>query len=172
MTDKIKSKLLGMLGISATLLPQVGSEPSDFAIRHIRILNSLHAGKPTDSSESATWHKRQRKSIQGGQYCMADVAIFLETVYSLSRVNEHKAVDEIYNFIDNCLSEGEFDICDAALRSMAPERIPLSAAISFLIVTRKANCRLPAREVFFNRTLQTPSVSATVETACALQKYR
>lgn len=173
MTNAIKPSLLSMLGIPAALLSQANSSPSDFALRNARIIASLHATKPVDSAESATWHKRQRNSIQGGQYCMADVAIFLEKVYSLSSVNEHKAVDEVYDFIDECLLDGDFSLCEAALNSAAPGKMSLSAAISLLIVTRRAKPRLPAREAFFTRALNAlsnrPSAMAD---ALALRKYR
>jgi hypothetical protein len=80
-----------------------------------------------------------------------EISQFLDKVYRLSREDEHKAVDAVYNFMDDLLLAGRFSACDETLKRAAPENFTLAVAISFLIVTRRANSKLPERDAFFTR---------------------
>lgn len=79
-----------------------------------------------------------------------DVPRFLERVYSAA--DEHRAADEIYQFMDDLLLAGWFDICNAVLRAADPKRLAASSIISFLVVTKRATAKLPARALFVVRS--------------------
>jgi hypothetical protein len=133
---------------------QGSSSPSDFAIRETNILESIRRSKQAGYSESGTWNKRQRKSIQGGQFCMVDVALFLEKVYRLSDLDEDGAIDAVYEFMDDCLLEGEFSICDAALEAANPDKMPHSVLVSFFIVTQRAKGKMEkGRKAFYKKAV-------------------
>jgi hypothetical protein len=130
-------------------------------------------GRLASRIDSETRPRRPVNIAKAGQFHMVDVALFLEAVYRLGGRDEHGAVDAVYNFMDDCLQEQEFDICDAALKSAAPEKIPLSVTISFLIVTRRAKPRLPGREVFYARALNAWTAGKdAAENTRALRKYQ
>jgi hypothetical protein len=83
---------------------------------------------------------------------MLDVALFLERVYRLSESDEDGAIDEVYNFMDDCLLEGEFSVCDVALESADPKKLPHSVIVSFLIVTQRAKKKVErGRNRFYER---------------------
>jgi hypothetical protein len=79
---------------------------------------------------------------------MIDLALFLAKVYRLSREDEHKAVDAVYDFMDDLLLDGNFLASDEALSWADPQKLTLAVAISFLIVTRRAEGNLPGRAKF------------------------
>jgi hypothetical protein len=103
---------------------------------------------------------------------MLKVARFLERVYRRSSTDEHAAVDAVYDFMDDCLLEGDFSACDAALEGAVPERFPLSVIISFLIVTARAAKWLHERDSFYSRAAATVKRRDGAEAAQALRKYQ
>jgi hypothetical protein len=62
---------------------------------------------------------------------------FIEKLYRLSQENEGKAIDAIYDFMDDNLRAGSFAICAEALTKIEPTRITGAGILSFLIVTRR-----------------------------------
>jgi hypothetical protein len=101
-----------------------------------------------------------------------EIARFLSRVYSLSMRDEHRAVDEVYRFLDERLSEERFPECNDALDAIEPVKLLPSLIISFLIVTRRAKPHLPARARFL---LKSPAGLAKEHTDAEvkrlLQKY-
>lgn len=104
---------------------------------------------------------------------MIDVETFLDELYRLAESDEHKAVDAVYDFVDECLLNGNFSLCDAALDAAMPERMSPAAVIAFLLITRRAKSRLRAREGFFARALDSLNKDpAAAEDALVLRKYQ
>jgi hypothetical protein len=95
---------------------------------------------------------------------MLDVALFLDKVYRLCGSDEHAAVDAVYDFMDDCLLDGDFTACDAALLSAEPQKMLDSVILSFLIVTQRAKERLVrSRPTFYSRSLA--AISARTQEA-------
>ena len=82
------------------------------------------------------------------------LATFLSSIYRLATISEFKAVDAIYDFIDDRLLAGEFSTCDLVLREIDPARLLPSCIISVLIVTRRAKEKLSeSRSAFVAKSL-------------------
>jgi hypothetical protein len=156
-----------------------GSAPDWFAIRDMLLVESFRAeaGGETRSRSadpalrkslerhakyfgSETWRRHRPWLVRGGEYSMLDVALFLDKVYDQCSRDEQEAVDAVYDFMDDCLLDGDFSACDAALLSANPEKLLHSVILSFLIVTQRAKGKLTkSRPIFYDRSFA--AVSAT-----------
>jgi hypothetical protein len=150
-----------------------GSAPDWFALREAVLVDSIRAKagqeSPSRSTDpalrkslerhatyvgSGTWRGRRTKLVCGSQYSMLDVALFLEKVYRLCGGDERGAVDAVYDFMDDCLLDGDFTACDAAFLSADPARMRDSVIVSFLIVTQRAKGLLArSRRAFYDRSV-------------------
>lgn len=84
-----------------------------------------------------------------------EVAKFLNVVYSLSfRNQETKAVDEIFNFMDDRLQDAKIRVCDEVLAHARPEQLMSSLIVSLLMVTVRAKPHLPSRAVFHRKAIE------------------
>lgn len=63
----------------------------------------------------------------------------------------HKALDVIFDVIDDHLLAGEFQKVDDALKGLDPTTLPIQLRIGVLTITLYANDRLPSRAEFFSR---------------------
>src|SRR5204863_8856403 len=98
----------------------------------------------------------------------------LSRLYKLSAANdEDKAVDEVFNFVDDHLKDGQFATCAEAMRRVQPERILPSLIVSFLMVTNRAKGKLPSRADFHSRSMAAVAkLRSQAEAERLLGKYR
>jgi len=97
---------------------------------------------------------RRERGERANRLSSLDIATFFHRLSVLSRDSEHKAVDAVYNFIDDLLQKNDFESCDDVLAMAQPSNLLLSVVISFLIVTRRAKPKLNARAQFLDRSQQ------------------
>jgi hypothetical protein len=101
------------------------------------------------------------------------VARFLTRLYRVAGEDEHRAVDEVFNFMDDHLLAGRFPVCDLALAQADPEALRPSAVVAFLMVTRRAKEKLPSRPQFLSRGIEALArKDGPVEAEALLGKYR
>jgi hypothetical protein len=79
------------------------------------------------------------------------VDCFLGRLYQATGKDEHQAVDEVFNFMDDQLIAGRFSTCDLVLARVDPERLLPSGVVSLLMVTQRAKGLLPTRPLFLSR---------------------
>lgn len=65
------------------------------------------------------------------------------------------ALDIVYDKLDNELSSGRFDECDALLSTLAVDELSVDILLAILTVTFPAHSRLQARHDFFQRVQDT-----------------
>jgi hypothetical protein len=99
---------------------------------------------------------------------------FLSRLYLMSEaLEEHKGSDEIFNFMDDSLLDQDFEACNESLDQVRVEKLLPSLMVSFLMVTRTAKDKLPARAIFLERAVETLAQERGKETAeKLLGKYR
>jgi hypothetical protein len=76
---------------------------------------------------------------------------FLAQLYEATLMDEHLAVDKIFDFMDEQLLAGHFSVCDQTLAVVDPARLLPSAVVSLLMVTLRAKNELPSRTRFLSR---------------------
>jgi hypothetical protein len=105
---------------------------------------------------------------------MLHILEFLNKLYLLSEaLEEHKASDEVFNFMDDSLLDEDFDACNESLSQVQVEKILPSSMVSFLIVTRRAKDKLPARAEFLEKAVEALTQERGKEKAeKLLGKYR
>lgn len=109
----------------------------------------------SQAPQSATRPKLPKgQALRSPRTSMLDIATFLDTVYRLSHSDEHKAVDAVFDFMDDRLLEDDFSACDCALDAIEPCKLGQSLVVSFLMVTRRAKESLPARATFLARAME------------------
>jgi hypothetical protein len=79
------------------------------------------------------------------------VNAFINRLHEATVMDEHAAVDEVFNFLDDLLLAGKFEVCDRALAWTDPSSLHPSSVVAFLMVTLRAKGRLPARADFLTR---------------------
>jgi hypothetical protein len=78
---------------------------------------------------------------------------WLDEVYSLvDRGETERAVDELFEQLDDLLLAGDFESCDRALGCMDEARLDSYTLIAALSVTLMAAAKLPRRNEFVRRT--------------------
>lgn len=104
----------------------------------------------------------------------AQVSRFLARLYSVAKLDEHRAVDEVFNFMDDHLLADRFSLCELALRRVEPALVPSSALVSFLMVSLRAKPRLSSsRPAFLAKAIEAVTAREGREQAEALLgKYR
>jgi hypothetical protein len=101
------------------------------------------------------------------------IAHFLVRLYEATSEDEHPAVDEVFNFMDDHLLAGRFSVCDLALATIDPDKLLPSVVVSLLMVTRRAKEKLPSRQAFLSRAVAAVAGRDGLEEAEALLgKYR
>lgn len=103
-----------------------------------------------------------------------EILRFLTRIYELSALNdEEKAVDEVFNFMDDHLRAKQFATCAEALRRVEPARVLPSLIVSFLMVTNRAKGKLPSRADFHLRSMAAVAkLRCQAEAESLLGKYR
>lgn len=77
---------------------------------------------------------------------------FLETIYSLTRLNEiESATDRIFDHIDKLLCDRVFAVCDEILQRVDVEELPTALMRSFLTITAAAKNELPSRKALYQK---------------------
>jgi hypothetical protein len=99
---------------------------------------------------------------------------FLSRLYFMSEaMEEHKASDEIFNFMDDSLLDQDFDACNESLDQVRVDKLLPSSMVSFLMVTRRAKDKLPARAIFLEKAVDALAQERGKEKAeKLLGKYR
>ena len=80
-----------------------------------------------------------------------EVDRFLADLYSTTAEDEHRAVDVIYNFIDDNLLAKRFQVCDLVFSRAKPEKLLPSGILSLLMVTQRAKDKMAARPMFISQ---------------------
>jgi hypothetical protein len=98
----------------------------------------------------------------------------LNLIYRRSEENdEHRAVDDVFDFMDDNLLAGNFRACDETLRLAQPSKLLPSVVVSFLMVTRRAKPYLPSRKDFIDAAVNDLALKRGKEQAeKLLGKYR
>ncbi|MCU0654747.1 MAG: DEAD/DEAH box helicase family protein [Polyangiaceae bacterium] len=76
---------------------------------------------------------------------------FLEELYALDPQSPRKALQLVFDRLDDALQEENFTFCDRMLEQAAPERLSVTAALGFLSATLGARDRLTKRESYARR---------------------
>ncbi|MEQ1571872.1 MAG: hypothetical protein ABMA64_39965 [Myxococcota bacterium] len=78
--------------------------------------------------------------------------MWLGDVYSLvARSDPDSAIDVLFEQVDDLLSAGEFNRCDALLKTIDPKRLDSNLLVAALSITKRAADRLPERQAFVRR---------------------
>ena len=78
--------------------------------------------------------------------------MWLDDVYSLvQQKRQRKAVDILYEKVDDLLIAGEFKRCDELLRTIDLSRLDTNLIVSVLAMTKSAASDLPCRPNFLAR---------------------
>jgi hypothetical protein len=84
-----------------------------------------------------------------------DSAAFLAEVYQLADAGKlQDATDKIFETVDRCLLNEQFDYCNKLLSRIDPRRLPTALMRSFLTITSAAKDKLPARSAFHEQVFQ------------------
>lgn len=109
----------------------------------LRLLEQLNARE-----EDAEWS--DAPEVQVGEPGAS--LMWLGDVYSL--VAQHDpdgAIDVLFARVDEMLIAGEFDHCDALLKTIDPKRLDSNLLIATLSATKRAAAKLPERRAFVRR---------------------
>jgi len=74
---------------------------------------------------------------------------FAEALEACALGNQDKALDIVYDIVDNMLLSARFDDADQALREIDVPNTPIVILVGLLTITLLANDRLPSRSAFF-----------------------
>lgn len=94
------------------------------------------------------------------------IAKFLAEVYQLADCGElQDATDKIFETVDQCLLNEQFNYCNKLLSRIDPRRLPTALMRSFLTITAAAKDKLPARGPFYEQVFQEVSRLQGIEKA-------
>ena len=101
------------------------------------------------------------------------VTNFLTRLYIASNKDEHLAVDEVFNFMDDSLLAGEFSVCERVFEHADPDYLASSGVVSLLMVTQRAKGKIRSRSAFIARAEDAIArKEGVVEAKALLEKYR
>lgn len=80
-----------------------------------------------------------------------EIDVFLDSAYLVSKTSVDRALDIIFNTIDDLLLDDKFDICNQILESVWVDVFDLDLLLGFLTITFAAKSHLKCRERFFER---------------------
>ena len=98
----------------------------------------------------------------------------LNRIYRMSEENdEHNAIDVVFDFMDDNLLAGNFEVCEDTLKQVNINKILPSLIISFLMATRRAKQKLPSRSAFIDAAFNVVAKErGESEAEALLGKYR
>lgn len=130
--------------LPVTTLPAVG-QPA--------LCLGQRVAEPSESLARRAWRTAQEEAtrVQGAAHERARKVID-EIVADAETLNERALTDILALRADDLLVEHQFNVVDAILRCIDPERLPPTAMTGLLMVTRAADIALQeARDDFFAR---------------------
>lgn len=96
---------------------------------------------------------------------------FLDGLYVRVAAGEiPTAMDSVVDHVDQLLNEGMYSVCDHMLRKVDLRKLPSSIRRAFLMMTRPAKDRLPARRFVYQKSLALLTSEKGAETATKMLK--
>jgi hypothetical protein len=127
------------------------SLPMSLAINQLRRVGNLWIKATVSASgDSQPWYLSLEEPTASGEDS------WFEGVLALNdRGEPAKALDLVYDKIEDWLHDGKFAECDAFLRRLNVESLPVRIVYAIAINTRMAADKLPHRSEFFERAWKT-----------------
>ena len=98
---------------------------------------------PTASRNRMRLRQSSAKAGWQAVYRAAEVNFPMSEVHDLAAGGEpDKALDLVFDQIDDLLLDDRYEECEAVLRAVNPTQLPPVVAVGFLAITRAANDRL------------------------------
>ena len=132
------------------------------ATQHQRPTLPLSSGRTQTVSDTS---RRQEEANR--------VVAFLKRLYEATRRDEHKAVDEVFEFMDDHLLAGQLTVCEQVFEQADPYELASSGVVSLLMVTQRAKGKIPSRAAFIARAEEAIArKEGLAEAKALLGKYR